>query len=467
MSAMQSANSRGDRRPLIPTAVQSTLRTTKLIALAIVIATPSMVAAAQNLTGTVTNGTTGKPSPGDEVTLLSLSQGMKEVSSTKSDAQGKFTIPAPADQGPPQMVRVTHGGVNYFPRGGPLMSGATSADVTVYDTAKRLDGVSQTVEVDRFEVEGNQLQDSALFVIKNASKPPRALEGDKTFEFVLPDGAEIDSGMAKSPGGQPLNMMPTETGRKGHYAFSFPLRPGDTQFLVSYHMPYSGEVSFSPKTLADVQNFVVMTPKGITFTAKNARRFHPEPDDSGAVLMVASNAKPGEDLSFKLTGRGQYQAERQQAARGGERSRVGHAAAHDDGPNADSSGGGAMGGGQPAARDNRPGGGLGAPIVSNGPLHDYRVVILGVFALVLMMGGAFWISKSNHQALAAKVSAARDVSEVASKAAHNTALLDAIKEELFQLELDRQQGKVSAGEYDTAKVAMDETVKRALARAKG
>ena len=71
---------------------------------------------AQNITGTVTNGTTGKPAAGDEVTLLSLSQGMQEVGSTKTDAQGKFSLAAPADQRAPHMVRVTHGGVNYFPR---------------------------------------------------------------------------------------------------------------------------------------------------------------------------------------------------------------------------------------------------------------------------------------------------------------------------------------------------------------
>jgi len=51
-------------------------------------------AAAQNITGTVTNGTTGKPSAGDEVTLLSLSQGMQEVGSTKTDALGKFSMAA-------------------------------------------------------------------------------------------------------------------------------------------------------------------------------------------------------------------------------------------------------------------------------------------------------------------------------------------------------------------------------------
>ena len=114
-------------------------------------------AAAQNITGTVTNGTTGKPSAGDEVTLLSLSQGMQEVGNTKSDAQGRFSLPAPAGDGGPHMVRVTHEGVNYFPQGGPLMPGTTTAQLTVYDSAKKVDGLSQTVEVDRYQSDGKQL----------------------------------------------------------------------------------------------------------------------------------------------------------------------------------------------------------------------------------------------------------------------------------------------------------------------
>ncbi len=462
MSAKQNAELRGNRRPsdrlraglsaALP-AVAS-LRMTTLLAVAVMIFALSVVAPAQNITGTVTNGTTGKPAAGDEVTLLSLSQGMQEVGSTKTDVQGRFTLAAPADQGVPHMVRVTHGGVNYFPKGGPLMPGATTAEITVYDTAKKLEGLSQTVEVDRFQADSGQLQVIALFAIQNASNPPRALDSDKTFEFVVPAGAEIDEGMAKSPGGQPLNMSPTETGQKGHYAFSFPLRPGETQFQVSYHLPYSGEASFSPKPLADVQHYVVMTPKGMTFTPKDAQRFQSMPDSPG--VMVATNVKPSEDLSFKVSGMGQFQAEGQQAAA------------------SDESSGGAMGGGQAAARDSRPGGGLGAPIDSDDPLHDYRAVILGVFAVVLVMGGAFVISKSNSQVLAAKAAATADVSAPAPLAPtepggtrdRNAILLEAMKEELFQLEIDRQQGKVSADEYATAKAALDETIKRALARAK-
>ena len=386
---------------------------------------------------------------------------MQEVASTKSDAQGRFTLPAPADQRAPNMVRVTHQGVNYFPHGGPLMPGTTTTEITVYDAAKKVEGLSQTVEVDRYQSDGNQLQAIVLFAIKNDSNPPRAVAGDSTFEFVLPPGAEIDTAYAKSPGGQPVASAANPAAQKNRYAFGFPLRPGETQFQVAYHMPYRGDASFSPKPLGEVQHFVVMTPKSMKFEAKDPQRFQSMPDDSGSTIMVATNVKPGDDLSFKIAGAGAFQNE-QQSAQGSSSSAGGGG----------SDGGGAMTGGQAAARDNRPGGGLGAPIDAPDPLHDYRAYILGVFALVLVMGGFFVVSKSNQRPAAAASTGVADVPITAplreapapTPRDRSALLLEAMKEELFQLEIDRTQGKISQSEYDKAKAALDETIRRALTR---
>jgi hypothetical protein len=417
-------------------------------------------ATAQTITGTVTNGTTSKPSVGDEVTLLSLSQGMQEVASTKSDARGHFSFAAPADGNAPHMVRATHDGVNYFPSGGPLMPGSTTAALTVYDAARKVDGLSQTVEVDRYQSDGKQLQGIVLYAVRNESKPPRTVANDKgAFEVVLPDGAEIESAQAKGPGGQPIAIETSPLAQKNHYALNYPLRPGETQFQLSFHMPYSGQASFAPKPLADVQHFVVMTPAGMTFTPKDPQHFQAMPDQPG--VMVATNVKPGEDLGFRIAGAGIFQAEGQQGAQA-----------------SGDAGGGAMGGGQAAARDNRPGGGLGAPIDAPDPLHEYRAFLLGAFALVLVMGGAYVVSKSNARTVptlspksgdrgGAPMPA--DFAEPMQPAAprdRNGLLLEAMKEELFQLEIDRQQGKISLEEYAKAKAALDETIKRALARSK-
>ncbi len=45
-------------------------------------------------------------------------------------------------------------------------------------------------------------------------------------------------------------------------------------------------------------------------------------------------------------------------------------------------------------------------------------------------------------------------------------ILEALKEELFQLEVELQQGSISQADYQKAKAALDQTLQRALARKK-
>ncbi len=72
----------------------------------------SAAASANTLTGTVTNGTTNKPSAGDDVILIKLAQGMEEAGHTKTDATGKFNLTI-EDDGQPHLVRVIHQDVTY------------------------------------------------------------------------------------------------------------------------------------------------------------------------------------------------------------------------------------------------------------------------------------------------------------------------------------------------------------------
>ena len=48
---------------------------------------------AQKVTGTVTNRTTSKAAANVEVTLLTLSNGMSESASTKTDSEGRYSMP--------------------------------------------------------------------------------------------------------------------------------------------------------------------------------------------------------------------------------------------------------------------------------------------------------------------------------------------------------------------------------------
>ena len=43
-------------------------------------------------------------------------------------------------------------------------------------------------------------------------------------------------------------------------------------------------------------------------------------------------------------------------------------------------------------------------------------------------------------------------------------LLEALKEEIFQLEVEHKQGRISQQEYEKAKAALDQTLERAVKR---
>lgn len=451
----------------------------KLAAMAILLASVLTCAAlAETLSGTVTNATTGKPAAGDDVVLLTLAQGMQEAGHTKTDAQGKFSFNI-TDSGGPHLVRVNHQGVNYFPAGGPIRPGATTTEVKVYNSAKKLEGVGENVRVMRVQADQNSLQVIELISVKNDSSPPRSLMSDRTYELMLPEGAQIDEGVAQGPGGMAVNMAPVSDDKvKGKFYFVFPLRPGETRFQVAYHLAYSGEATLKPKVAGKLEHFAVMLPKSMEFGAKAKGVYSPVNDENGqSNLQVATQVTPGKDLTFRVSGTGML-ADQQQGP-GGQQGQGGQQEAD---------AGGAMGGGAAAGR---PGGGLGTPEGTPDPIHKYRWAILAG-CLALLAAGGGWVATRNQPApspqpavaaapkiakppVAAPQIAVQQVAapqiavpQVAAQPVPRSAmLLEGLKEEMFQLEVERQQGRISDAEYQSAKSALDQTLQLALARAKG
>ena len=196
----------------------------------------SALAFGETLAGTVKNGTTGKAAAGDDVVLIKLSQGMEESGRTKTDAQGNFSFKLD-DTNSPHLVRVIHQGVTYHRMAPP---GTTSVDAEVFDVAKKVEGLNVVADLMYIQTGQGQLGISRLFEVDNNSKPPRTQMNDQNLEFYLPEGAQIDQSQAQTAGGQWIESAAVPQKEKGRYAFIFPLRPGATQFQVSYHLPYSG-----------------------------------------------------------------------------------------------------------------------------------------------------------------------------------------------------------------------------------
>lgn len=412
------------------------------------------LAMGQTLTGTVKNSTTGKPSAGDQVVLLKLGQGMEEAGRTTTDANGRFSFKLDDAQAP-HLIRAIHQEVTYHRMAPP---GTTSVEMEVYDVGKKIDGIQVVADIMRIQAAQGQALITREFGVQNTSNPPRTQMNERNLEFYIPEGAHVidDSATATTEGGNPLKSAPVPEGEKNRYSFIFPLRPGLTRFEVSYQLPYSGSVNIDPKSIYPLEHFVVMTPKNMQFTAASAGGFKliNYPNEPDAAVQVASNTKAGQNLAFKVSGEGALGGAQEagQGSNEGEQSSA---------PEAQ---------GRP-----RPGGGLGPPIDAPDPLQKYRWWILGGFAAVLIIGGVYVASrqqsiaraqaqgKSRHQLVEEEDFEPAAVSTTRPQRS-SSMLMEGIKEELFQLELERQQGQISQADYQKAKAALDQTLERALRR---
>jgi 5-hydroxyisourate hydrolase-like protein (transthyretin family) len=410
------------------------------------VAALSSFALAESITGVVTNKTTNKPAAGDDVVLIRLQQGMQEASRTKTDSHGRFTLDVP-DQGV-HLVRVTHDKANYFR---PAPPGTQSVEIDVYNAAAKVKGVAGEADVMRIQTDasGKALHVVENFFVKNESNPPLTQFSDRPFEFYLPTGAVVEGSAALAPGGMPVQASPVPLGDANHYAFIFPIRPGETRFQITYRLPYSGSLKFSPRVGMPTDTIAVMMPKSMTFAAGPSAPYSPVTEETTAQTYVARSVAPSEPLDFTVSGTGQMPRDTEAAATAGS-----------DASGAAGAGGAASG---TAASDTRPGGGLGVPLDpegTNDPWAKYKWWILGGLGLVMAAGAGFMLTGNQRPVNVSPGGVAAE----GGFATGTASLLAAMKEELFALETDRLQGRLTETEYVEQKAALEVVLRRALVR---
>jgi hypothetical protein len=387
----------------------------------------SLGAAADTLKGVVQNSTTNKPSAGDDVTLKRIGNGMEDVAKTKTNGKGEFTFTVPPAQ-QPYIVWVQHQGVTYTQAGLP---GGVPVAVRVFDSAPSIKEISildHAIAIQTSE-DGATLNGEEFYTVGNQSSPPRTLTGKQTLEFYLPEGASITESSVQT-GKTQLKAAVIPGGEKNKYAFVFPIRPGQTQFHIQYTVPYSGKLELDPRSDLPTQTLMVAAPDSIKFAASDSAIYESKtnPQFKSVNFFIAKNVTPTQKVAFAISGKGEMPREPEQAAA----------------PNANGRRG----------EPNGPGGGMGVPNERPDPLHSGQWLFLGVLSLFLAAGGVF-VYTSNQNAAVAGPAVPQD---------RSTLLMEAMKEEVFQLESDRLQGKINPQDYQTAKAALDKTLQRAVQR---
>jgi hypothetical protein len=390
------------------------------------------------LHGTVKNGTSGKAAAGVEVILIQLQGGMQPVANSKTDAQGQFSFDNPLLGAQPMLVRAVYKGVNFHQ---PVPPGRSEVEVSIYEPSKDSKTISVASRIVFFQPSGENLTVAEEYSIQNNSQPPQAyFRPEGNFEFVIPDNAKLQQVAAAGPTGMPVVQAPIDK-KKGKYAIAYALRPGQNTVRYSYEMPYPGN--------AATLNLTTVYPEARVLVVGS-----PTLQISGGGL-----ASGGQEQGMSVYGRENVATNDVMAV-----------SVSGTAPPLQNAGSDPPGGGGRDAQDTQAATVPTANVQSiPGRLDVLKWPLIGGFAALFFLGARL-LARKPVAAVAGGVPAAavtaNSVPASAPLAQVDAAVgnsLDALKDQLFRLELRRQAGTISESEYAQER-ARAEKVLRDLVR---
>jgi hypothetical protein len=429
------------------------LQPLKLLAALTVLLFTALPALAGTVTGTVRNGTTGKPAAGVDMILIQLQGTMKPVANTKTDANGQYRFDNPGLGAGPMLLRAVYRGVNYHE---PATPDKTTIDMTVYEPTDKASAFAVTVHAIIVQPNGSDLTVTEEFNISNTTQPPMAYyRPDGSFIFSVPQGAQLTNVSAGGSSGMPVVQNPIDKGvEKGldQQAIAYPFRPGDSQVSLSYKVPYPGNqttLHFASRYAVD--HLGVFAPPSVQVSGDG---FTPAGEAQGFSAYTRNSVAANTPVAVSVSGTAP--------------------------PPAQDAGAGASDDTQNPSVNSRIETGNEAPVASvttlPARLDDLKWIIVGGFAVLFVLGLIF-LARQPQAAIAAADAAsaappnfpasARLVVQPANAPpptsaapASNVAAnldrevrgsLDELKDMLFKLELRREAGTIDEAGYAAAR----------------
>lgn len=352
---------------------------------------------AGTLTGTVRNGTTGAPAANQEVVLLELQGGMQAIATTRTDVRGRFQFSHPAVGASPLLVRVQYQGANYHQNVPP---GAQTADIEIFESTADSSVFQVASRFIVLQPNGPVLLVGEEFLIENRARPPVTVyKPDGSFEFVLPDGAELSQVSAWGPAGMPVVQGTIAKGANRH-AIAFPIRPGENGVRISYQLPYAeAQATLRLSSLYGTGRVLVAAPPSVRVAGAELQ---PAGSEQGFNLYSREGLARGTTFEISLSGT----AVAQQTV---------------------------------GETDTASGTGSSGAIRMLPPRMDsLKWVLIAGFSALFALGAFYLVRKPSVQAAQLQARVHSQVSES----------LEEIKDTLFRLELRRQAGTISAEEFD-------------------
>ncbi len=244
--------------------------------------------------GTVINGTTGKPQPGVSITLVRPGQkGMETVGATTSDAQGHFQFESAQPGAGPQLLQGTYKSVSYNKMLTPDVP-TSGVELKVFEASKSPASAKISQHMLVVEPSANQVNVSETIIVENDGNTTYSNDELGGVRFYLPAGADGKVGVSvKGPGGMPLPRSAKETEEKGVFKVPFAIKPGETEFDLTYAVPATDPLKFDGRVVGikgqPAGPLRLVAPNGVTLEGADLKKLGQEPKSLATIYDVTAS----------------------------------------------------------------------------------------------------------------------------------------------------------------------------------
>jgi hypothetical protein len=254
--------------------------------------------------GTVTNGTTNSPQAGVSLTLVKPgAQGMQTLGQTTTDQQGHFHFENDQPGGGPQLIQAQYQDVTYNSLLTPNMP-TSGVNVRVFEATKSPAAAQILQHILIVQPSPGQTVVNETIMVKNDSNRTFANSDTGEAQFFLPPAANGQVRIqVQGPGGMPLPRPAERTNADNVFKIDYPIKPGQTQFDISYVLPVGSPEIFKGRT-EKIQGqpdapVRLVVPSGVTVDSPDIRPLGQEPQTQAMIYDLTS---PSFSLNVKGTG---------------------------------------------------------------------------------------------------------------------------------------------------------------------
>ncbi len=255
--------------------------------------------------GTVVNGTTGKPEPGVPVNLLKPgASGMQQLATVQSDNAGHFRFDKDQPGGGPQLLQARYKDVNYNKLLTPNIP-TSGVDLQVYETTKSASQLRQAQHLMVLEPSSSEIAVNETVILDNPSKTTYENKSEGGLRFYLPPAANGQVRVtATGAQGMPLRQAPLKTEKSNIYKVDFAIKPGQTEFQLTYVLPAGSPFTFRGEIVnlkgMRASPLRLVAPEGVSLAGNEIERVGQEPTTHATIFNVIASG----NFKVEITGKG-------------------------------------------------------------------------------------------------------------------------------------------------------------------